>query len=412
MELDEFGAFLISTNLVFFISLVGMWGLNQSLIRLVSGRNVSTTLNQLSQLIRNAWKIAVVIGFLTSLLFGLILISPIGKWLEVDLRHIVPILVCSLLLSAHRILSTLLRSVHAAGMSGLLDGRTGGPLVYTLFLALAAKAASTNFTAVQALWGFAACLLIPLPLAWFMWQMAWKNAAKKFSNEETALTPQLLPNELTLVQVYVLSLPYLLTQVTAYFGGEFDVWIANAYSSADDTALFASAKRLIFQTQLPLQVFALTASASIAEFYAKGDMLSLKRMLRKTANILCGMTLPVLFVCTIFPGFVMGLVFGAKFTAGATVFAILTVGQYFNCLSGQAGQVLLLSGNSRIPLVINTLSAVFTLIVGVFAASNFGIIGLAISSTTVTSVTFLSLWFFAKTKVGVWTNPWANFKIR
>ena len=396
---DEFGSYLAGMNLLILISILGMAGLNQSMLRIISGRK-HTALSS-AALMRRCWSVAIGFSLLVTAIAAVLLYTFVGEWLGIPSEIILSILACSLLVSAHKLIATALRSVHAIATSSVLEGRSGGPLANTAYLPIAALLALGGLTAQEGFWGFAIALVLTIPLAfWFLKRSVAAADAKIDPSDETAAQGVETDN------IFLFSLPFLLTQLLLYFSTEFDVLIAKAYTDEAQTAVFGGTRRLILQVMAPMQILTVSVGSSIAELYAKNDRVNLQRMLQYSSASACVVTLPILLLCCLFAPQILELVYGDPlYRDGAWVLIIMSIGQAVNCLTGQCGNLLILSGRNNQVLVIRVVFSIIMIAVGVFAVREYGIYGLAIATAAVTSLQNLIMWIVARVLVGYWTHP-------
>ncbi len=400
MPQDEFASFLVGSNLVVLIGIVGMGGINQSMIRLVAGKKDHYLSD--SEIIRRCWLNAIACSLPVAALFYFILSSRIGQWLDCSQSLILIILICSVLVSAHKLTATSLRSVHAIGLSSLMEGGNAGPLVNTTFLLIVLGTATGSLQAESALWHFATSLLVTVPLGLLFIRYAThkKSIADLKDPDDDDRKDGVACNDILLF-----SAPFMLTQVLTYFSTQFDVLIAQAYTDAESTALFGSARRLAMQPMVPMQIVTLSVSSTIAQLYAKGNREGLQRLLRSSASVGCLATVPLLLLCSLFAEPLLTIVYGEQYASGGTVFSIICVGQAVNCLTGQCSAVLMLCGHTRLLLIVKTVSSLTLATTGAWMASWYGINGLATATATVVILENVLIWRIARRQSGYWTHP-------
>lgn len=397
----EMASYLAGMNLLIFMSLLGMAGLNQSMLRFISGKK-SNEVSYRSLLLRS-WGAAATFSVVVTIVFSVLLRGQLGSWLNIDPQLILSMLVCSLLLSAHKLMSASLRSVHAIASSSLIEGRSGGPLANIVYFPIVGVFAFGGLTALQSFWAFAIAMVLTIPVGVWMTLQALKAADAESADREEKSGENELGAEAN--NILAFSAPFLLSQVLMYFAGEFDVLLAKAYVLDGDTALFGSARRLILQMLAPVQIVTASVGSTIAELYARDAKEDLQKVLRYTATVACAVTFPLLLLCVAFPGFILGTIFGPFYSGGATVFAIMACGQMVNTITGQCGALLMLSGRTHVVLTTRAIAAVALILVGIWAVQNYGIVGLATATSCVVAMQNIVFWLLAKVLVGHWTHP-------
>lgn len=398
MSKEQFASYLVGSNLIILISLIGMTGINQSMIRIVAGksdRDVSS-----ANLIRRCIMTAGGFSIVVTVVFAVLLRTSLGSWLECDPQIVIAVLVCSLLVSAHKLLATSLRSVHAIAASSVLEGRSGGPLANTAFFPIVAIFAFGLLNAPRTFYAFAIALAITLPVGIGFLRHAIRNSLHNpdgnSRNAEDGVEVQ---------SVFLFSVPFLFSQVLTYFATEFDVLLAQAYTDPDSTAIFGSSRRLVLQLLAPMQIITASVASSIAQLYAARDRDGLQKMLRYSATLGFAVTAPTLLLGAYFAGPILAIVFGEAYRSGSSIFAIFAVGQIAMAFTGQCGNLLSLSGRMKYLLIQKTTFAIALVIIGSWAAKQHGIVGLAVATTVVIGTQNIVMWAAARYLVGYWTHP-------
>jgi len=262
-----------------------------------------------------------------------------------------------------------------------------------------------GLTAVKAFWAFAVALAITVPIGlWILWR------ALRISTEiNTKLkTPSWDHNDNS-PNLFLFSLPFLIAQILSYFVAEFDVLLAKAYTTPQDTALFGLARRLIAQMNMPMQILVVSIGSTIAELNANNRREDLQQLLRYTATLACS-TIPMLLIGAIFSKTILGVLFGSFYRDGATVFSIMAIGQAINCLTGLCGTLLMLCGRAKGVLVVSSVGTVVIVLLGSYMAKWYGIQGLAWSTASVVIFQNFVMWIMARSMLGYWTHPTLDVK--
>jgi O-antigen/teichoic acid export membrane protein len=394
---DEFGLFLAGTNIVVLLSLVGMAGLNQSLIPLIAGQTGST--QSRSKLLIRCLHLTLAVSGIVSLVFAFSLSSTTRDWLGCDYSLIQVMIVCALLVSAHKLLSASLRSLHWIANSGLLEGRMGGPVANSVFLILLLTLFRRDRTAADSLWMFVVSMAVTLPLGFWLLRRA-LHTTKPISLDDTGTSDEYSGHQ----HLFWFSLPFMLTQILAFFSTDWCILLAKFFTSGDSTALFGGAMRITQQILAPMQILTLSIGSSIAELQRQGRSQQLQSVLAKSAILGCAATIPALLVCVSFPGPVMHSLYGDFYRSGAPLLALLCLGQAVNCWTGQCGYLLMFTGWSKTVLAIRTVFALSLVALGSWAAKEDGVWGLTVVVTAVAAAENITLWLLARGLTGYWTH--------
>ncbi len=415
MDKAQFAAFVVATNLVFTLNLIGMMGMNQSVIRLVAGSHHGASRIELARIFRRIALLTLAGGGAAGLLGYGALEAGIGSWLNLDSRIYLSIAVGSLLLAGHKMISVSLRSLHSVIFSGVWDGRLGGPIPNAIFLLAVVLAGSALTTASSAVWLLNLSLLVTLPLAWWTWRRVWSTARTDEMALEATVVQASASSQgdgcLPFRDIMLFSLPYLLSQLSSFIAGEGDIYIAQSYFEDEQAAEFGAARRLVLYMQQPIAILTFTLSSSFAELYARGNISELQKVVRGSGLILSLTMLPMLFIAMIFPDTIMALLFRDDYRTGGAVLFVLLIGQVINCLTGQCGQVLLMAGKTKIPVMVHCGGVVVLFSIGIPVAKHFGIMGLATVSTIILSAQNIIIWLTVKGLIGIWTHPSLDFSM-
>jgi O-antigen/teichoic acid export membrane protein len=123
------------------------------------------------------------------------------------------------------------------------------------------------------------------------------------------------------------------------------------------------------------QIFAPT----IADLHARGEAELLSRLFQTSTKWVTALTLPLALVVIIFSRVLMRI-FGPDFEAGWIILVIGAAGQLVNCATGSVGYLLLMSGNEKRLVRIQSILAVVTITLCVLLVPRWGIAGAAIAA--------------------------------
>lgn len=399
MSPADCGTFVLGTNVVVFVCLLSMGGLEQVAVRLIAGEAGMASRAATALLLR---QLSFVFGFCllsAGIVSLLALLGPVGTWLAFPRELTVLVWCCSLLLAILKMLSVFLRSFHAIGSASLFDGRTGGVVnnSFMMILILAIPAARTQNSMLFSV--MALSLALSIPLAFAQLRKVWNELAFQ---DRGASEPH-HTRQISYRMIFASGAPLLLTQIAAQ--ADIDVWLSGLWLSREDTAMYGLTRRLIIQTIVPGQILNLMISSSIAELYVGGRRAELERMLRSTATFAALLSFFLQGALVLFHGPILELLFGRFYVQAGAILSIMAVGELINAASGSCGLTLALAGRSRVLLTANLLCAFLQFSVGTWAARTHGIFGLAVATAACRSLLFISLWILARVYAGVWTHP-------
>lgn len=207
-------------------------------------------------------------------------------------------------------------------------------------------------------------------------------------------------------------LPVLGSQILTFLVGQADLWIGGGLLGADQLAIYGAARRLTFIVALPLDLLNMTIVSSIPRLYARGELIELQHLLRRSTQLAVLPALATVLILVVAPTPVLTLFYGDSYRDAANPLVVLSLGQLVFSWCGACGITLMMTGQHRVMLVINVFCTVTLVIAGVVGARISGVMGLAIACTAVTVVQRLAMWFCAGRLVGLWTHASTDFRFR
>jgi O-antigen/teichoic acid export membrane protein len=257
---------------------------------------------------------------------------------------------------------------------------------------------------VRALWILATSLFIAIPIILFVLH---RTMLKEFPDKLESDTGAELPGFHALFWV---SIPFVGSQLVNFASAELDFLIATSTLAKEDASMLGAARRLVVNFQVPTQILMLSTISTVAELHAKKLLVEMQRVTQTAALFAFIVTFPLIVLSIVFREPLLELVYDERYRKAGTVFAILAVGQLVNLLSGHAGQTLGMAGRTHTVTIISLIACLMLLIIGPFVARQYGLTGLAIASTTVTSLQFMGLWIFVRIQTSVWTHPYLHIQ--
>jgi O-antigen/teichoic acid export membrane protein len=409
LSLTDFAAFGVITSALVFLRWLAMFGLNSLVLRLIAEGVALGDGRRTRQAIVMCGRLASV-SIIATALAVFAIVSTIGdRLLSIEHPAIVAAMVAAVLAfsSVVQLLADILRGFHQFPLGTFLMGKAGGPLSNLLFVglfaaSLALVAPSLGIAlAAQAL-GLA--LVIPLGLAWTFQTM--KRGLPRLDGPPA----RVVKPSITYGTLLACGLPMCLTQLMFCTSNFADIWLANAFCGAERVADYVASKQMVMMIFVPVTLMQQSIVSSIPELYSQKQFGQLERMLRTTATIAAAPSLVVLFALMLFPAYSLSLVFGPRFTGAADILVILSAAQILVLLAGSSQFSLMMTGHERTVAALNPISTAVLLICGLFAASRYGVVGLAVSSAAATATRCLCTWAYTKLRVGVWTHPLILFR--
>lgn len=199
---------------------------------------------------------------------------------------------------------------------------------------------------------------------------------------------------------FVMSLAGLMQSVLS-------IMVAGWLLSESGLGLFKTSQQTAMLIGFILIVINAIFPPRFASLHREGKTQALGRLARQGALLGGGIAAPVLLVCLLVPGWVLGL-FGDEFSQAAPLLRIIALAQLINVATGSVGFLLNMTGHEalmrNIALICNAigLSMFFVLI------PPFGPLGAAMALAFVLVIQNLVALYFVWRKLGIWTLPTPN----
>ncbi|MEX0677387.1 MAG: oligosaccharide flippase family protein [Pirellulales bacterium] len=399
---EDFGSFVLLSSVLAMASLLAMLGLNAALVRFVAESVGQRDLDRARRSVRLVMAVAAVsITSVTCL--AAVGLSYFGTTILglPNVPGIVPMAVTSVvLLALLQLIAEGCRGLHEMRLASLFSGgQTGGLLSNVLFLLLIAGAVAAGKPSLSTAVALnVAAMSISLPVAIFGFAWAARTRLGPPAPKRSA-------GSLAVAHLLRFSVSMLTIQLLVFATTQSDLWIAGIWCPRNELALYGAARRLTLLVALPLQMLNLTVISSIAELHGQHRHRDLEQMLRRAALLAALPSVVASVVLIVWGGPVLELLFGSFFRQAALPLGILGVGQLFLVAAGSCGCLLEMTGNQTGSLLVNLATALALAVVGTWAARQFGILGLAVASTSIIAAQSITLWLLAKRIVGVWTHP-------
>ncbi|MGB5951812.1 MAG: hypothetical protein WBG57_04755 [Ornithinimicrobium sp.] len=294
-----------------------------------------------------------------------------------------------------KLVSHYLRGLGRIGAAGLLEGRSGGGLVTVLQAGLLAVWMAAGFrTGLSTLVILLTCAYV-VPTIWgrLVVRSFWPRG--KHALNHIGRLRVLWSRDW---RFFVLSTASAASQYV-------EVWLAGALLIAADSSYFSASHRLASLLVVPLASLQVVTSPVISRLWNRRELVNLQSLARTAASAATVVTLLLTIPILVAPDQVMGLIFGSAFAQAGIVLLAVSVGMLGNVVSGLCGAVLSMTGHEGASAAVTVASFVLRVSLGLWAGSQYGLIGLAISFSAITVMHNLTLALMAVRLTGVITVP-------
>jgi O-antigen/teichoic acid export membrane protein len=187
-----------------------------------------------------------------------------------------------------------------------------------------------------------------------------------------------------------------------------DVWVVGGFSSGRELALYATPAKLVTLIGVSFLIANQVLPPLIGELAAKKDNVLMERTLRGTAFVVGLPSMAVVLVFVLAGGPLLRVVFGPAYAGGATVLALLCIGQAANILTGSSLFALLMTGHGVAAMWISGTMGLLAGAACLVAVHFWGPTGVAAAVSAVVVLQQLVTLLVARRLVGVWTHVSAS----
>jgi O-antigen/teichoic acid export membrane protein len=118
-----------------------------------------------------------------------------------------------------------------------------------------------------------------------------------------------------------------------------------------------------------------------ATYFARRDAVAMRQVYVRTASWTAILSFPVFLLTFVFPGAVVGGLYGAEYESSATVMMVLSIGYCVQAATGFNGQVLKIHGFLRYTLIVDMVAVAVNLSVNLLLIPPLGALGAAIGTS-------------------------------
>ncbi len=181
------------------------------------------------------------------------------------------------------------------------------------------------------------------------------------------------------------------------------------YLGARQVGIYSVAAALVAYVPLVLSSINQIFAPTISDLHTRGEISMLGRLFQSLTKWAIGLTLPLAMVVIVFARPLMGI-FGTDFERGWPILVIGTLGQLVNCGVGSVGYLLLMSGNEKRLIRIQTAMAVVMVVCSAALIPVFGILGAA-AAAAITNIG-VNLWNLLEVRRTLGISPYNRGYLR
>ena len=394
---DDVGGYFLALNVVTFMSIFPRMGLENTLLRFVPEAISLDAFGRVKDVIYKVFLISAIGAIVTAGIWYAVL----GRWIHAHFFRVQELLDNIDLIAIWLIFLTF-KFLFDAAFRAFQDIRLSvffGGGISTLLL----------IVGLTCIWVFVGKTTLRLVLLGGVVAGGVNTiiAAWSLRNKVHAL-PENLSTIATYKELLVYSWPLMLNTFTLFLLSQTDIWILASFASAEDVAVYGATARLVLMTSLVLGVVNTIVAPLISRLYVQNEKRRLEHILRLAATLAAIPTILLLLIFILFGRQVLSLLYGSYYSSGATILAVLSLGQAVNVFVGSCGYLLIMVGYQKIVLEIQLIATGMFFLLGIALVQSYGGIGVAIALAATTIVQQTLYAYFAKNRTGVVTLPYLS----
>ncbi len=361
---DDYGLFVLATNILYFIVIISQFGFGSTIVRYVSYYTGKGASGKVKGTIRYSAKVLLVSGLvLTVLAF---LLSPVISTTIFDRPELTAYLKI-LLLSLPFLVVTVVVNASLNGLKlikyQVLSTNILHPLLFFTFISIVFLAGYrlTGLIWVVFIMGIAG-LLIPY---FFLYTNYFKISKK--------IKPEVDKKELWKF-AFPMYLIHFLNNAVLYI----PIFLIGYFLSNTEVGVYNISFKLALLVSFSLGAFQLIFSPTISNLFARNNKQLIEQLYQSITKWIFTISLVTFFIIMLFSGQFLSI-FGKEFITGSTILLIMVCGEIFNATGGLAGNILIMSGRPKVALVNSLVAFVSISLSAWFLIPVYGMTGAAIS---------------------------------
>lgn len=191
--------------------------------------------------------------------------------------------------------------------------------------------------------------------------------------------------KLEIRDVLCFSIPVAISRLVNSGNGSVEILLLGYFLQATQVGLYTVAVKIVSVGVIVLASFNTMFSPMISEYTSKNHIKELGVLFSSITRWVFIISLPLYSLIAWFAPSI-GALFGKEYVHAQTCIVVLCLGQIVNSLTGPAGQILLMSGQSFVNLWTNLTGFIITIVLNVALIPQYGIVGSALGVSIAVAV--------------------------
>ena len=198
------------------------------------------------------------------------------------------------------------------------------------------------------------------------------------------------------------AIPLMLAQSISFIMGWTDQLMLGKMMTTADVGVYGAAFKFSTLSVIFLAAVNSIAAPKISELKSQNDIAGIEKVVKHSTKLIFWVTLPIVAVLCLLPELVLS-VSGSAFVVGSGTLIILSLGKFFNSISGSVGVILQMTGLQKYFQNILLIAALINAVLNYLLIPAYGIEGAAIASLTSTFFWNSAMVILVKKKFGFYS---------
>ncbi|QLH76901.1 flippase [Halosimplex rubrum] len=181
------------------------------------------------------------------------------------------------------------------------------------------------------------------------------------------------------------SIPLTFKDIGSLLYTRIDILMVGIFLTNSSVGIYRISTLLAMFLSLPLSGFNQLFPPIASRLYSNGDLEELGSLYERVTRWTFTLSILPALVAIVYGQEIL-LIFGPKFTKGALVLSILTIGQLTNCLIGPSGFLLMMTDHQYLNLLNQWILGILNAILNYVLIQRYGIAGAALATASVLSI--------------------------
>jgi O-antigen/teichoic acid export membrane protein len=199
--------------------------------------------------------------------------------------------------------------------------------------------------------------------------------------------------------LFLLSFPMMFSSAFIFMSEWTDVLMLGAMESKSQVGIYNVAYKLATVALIIINVINTVLAPKIAELHGQKDVKQIEFFALKATKLITILTLPLVIFLILFNKQILGL-FGDEFLEGSSVVIVISIGLFFNAMSGSVGQILNMTKHQKELRNFTIITVIINIVLNYILINELGILGAAIASLSANIILNLLCIIYIKKKLG------------